>query len=218
LIVVGRGWQGQAVWVGAVLALGIGSARAENLDAGKSAPALFAASCSACHASARGLAKNTSGLSGYLREHYTSSPETAAALAAYLSANAAAPSAKQGAAGGRAAAPAAEGASAAKRRAGQTAEPPAAKTEAPARPHTATARPDSMIEPVEPRRHHEEPAKGAGRGKRQPAKQETAAPAQGPGESPAGQPAAASAPAEPPAAPVAAAPPPDQPAFSAPSP
>jgi len=215
--VVGRGWQGQAVWVGALLALGIGSARAENLDAGKSAPALFAASCSACHASAKGLAKNTSGLAGYLREHYTSGPETAAALAAYLSANAAGPASKQGSAGGRAAAPPAEGASAAKRRAGQTAEPPAAKTEPPARPHTATARPDSMIEPVEPRRHHEEPAKGAGRGKRQPAKQETAAPAQGPGESPAGQPAAAPAPAEP-AAPVAAAPPPDQPAFSAPSP
>jgi hypothetical protein len=217
LIVVGRGWQGQAVWVGAVLALGIGSARAENLDAGKSAAALFAATCSTCHASARGLAKNTSGLASYLREHYTSSPESAAALAAYLSANAAGPAAKQGPASGRAAATPAEGAPVAKRRAGQTAEPPAAKTEPGARPHTATARPDSMIEPVEPRRH-EEPAKGAGRGKRQPAKQETAAPVQGPGESPAGQTPAAAAPAEPPAAPVAAAPPPDQPAFSAPSP
>jgi hypothetical protein len=211
-----RGWL--VIWVGAALTIGGGMARAENLDAGKPAPALFAATCSACHASARGLAKNTSGLVSYLREHYTASPESASILAAYLIANAGDPRAKQAPASARAAVPA-EGAPAAKRRPGQTPEP-AAKSEPPARPQTATARPDSMIEPVEPRRHHDESAKGAKGGKRQPLKQETtAAPPTGAAE-PAASPPAASPPASspPPAAPVAAAPPPDQPAFSAPSP
>jgi hypothetical protein len=210
-----RGWL--IIWVGAALTFAGGTARAENLDAGKSAPALFAATCTACHASARGLAKDTSGgLVSYLREHYTASPDSAAILAAYLIANAGDPRAKQAPAGARAAAPA-EGAPAAKRRSGQPPEPSAAKTEPPARaPQTATARPDSMIEPVD-RRHHEEPAKGAKGGKRQPLKQETtAAPPPGAAEPPpSASPPAAS---PPPAAPVAAAPPPDQPAFSAPSP
>jgi hypothetical protein len=216
LVVIARGWL--VIWVGAALTFGGGTARAENLDAGKSAPALFAATCAACHASAKGLAKNTSGLVSYLREHYTASPESAATLAAYLTANAVDPRAKQAPAGARAAAPA-EAAPAAKRRPGQTAPPAAAKTEPAARPpQTATARPDSMIEPVDPRRHHEEPAKGAKGSKRQPLKQETTA------SPPAGEPSAsplnASPPAAspPPSAPVAAAPPPDQPAFSAPSP
>ena len=215
---IARGWL--IISVGTALTFAGGTARAENLDAGKSAPALFAATCVACHASAKGLAKNTSGgLVSYLREHYTASPESASILAAYLIANAGDPRAKQAPAA-RAAAPA-EGAAGAKRHPGQTAQPPAAKTEPPARPpQTATARPDSMIEPVEPRRHREEPAKGAKGGKRQPAKQETtAAPLSGGAEpaapSPAPSPPAASTP---PAAPVAAAPPPDQPAFSAPSP
>jgi hypothetical protein len=216
LVVIARGWL--VISVGTALTFAGGTARAENLDAGKSAPALFAATCVACHASAKGLAKNTSGgLVSYLREHYTASPESASILAAYLIANAGDPRAKQAPAAARAAAPA-EGAPGAKRHPGQTAQPPAAKTEPPARsPQTATARPDSMIEPVESRRHHEEPAKGAKGGKRQPAKQETtAAPPSGGAEpSPAASPPAAS---PPPAAPVAAAPPPDQPAFSAPSP
>jgi hypothetical protein len=211
LVVIARGWL--VIWVGAALTFGGGTAQAENLDAGKPAPALFAATCAACHASAKGLAKNTSGLVSYLREHYTASPESAATLAAYLIANAGDPRAKQAPAGARAAAPA-EGAPAAKRRPGQTAQPPEAKTEPAARPpQTATARPDSMIEPVDPRRHHEEPAKGAKGGKRQPLKQETTA--SPPAGEPSGSPPNAS---PPPAAPVAAAPPPDQPAFSAPSP
>jgi hypothetical protein len=213
-----RGWL--IIWVGAALTFGGGTARAENLDAGKSAPALFAATCTACHASARGLAKDTSGgLVSYLREHYTASPDSAAILAAYLIANAGDPRAKQAPAGARAAAPA-EGAPAAKRHPGQTPQPSAAKTEPPARPpQTATARPDSMIEPVDPRRHHEEPAKGAKGGKRQPLKQETTAAPPGAAEPAASPPAASpSASSPPPAAPVAAAPPPDQPAFSAPSP
>jgi hypothetical protein len=212
LVVTGRGLLVAAV--GTVLLLGEGAARAENLDAGKSAPALFASTCQACHASPRGLAKNTVGLTSFLQEHYTASPQSAASLAAYLTANAAAPAAKQAPASGRAAATPSEGAAGAKRRPGQAAEP-AAKSEPARPPQTATARPDSMIEPVDPRRHPEE-TKGA-KGKRQPAKQETTAtPAPGAAEPP---PATAPSPSSPAAAPVAAAPPPsDQPAFSAPSP
>jgi hypothetical protein len=211
LVVIARGFL--VVGVGAALVLWDGAARAENLDAGKSAPALFASTCQTCHASPRGLAKNVSGLTSFLQEHYTASPQSAAALAAYLTANAAAPAPKQAPTGRAAAAPS-EGTAGAKRRPGQTAEP-AAKLEPASPPQTATARPDSMIEPVGPRRHHEE-TKGA-KGKRQPGKQETtAAPAPGAAEPP---PAAAPAPPPPAAAPVAAAPPPsDQPAFSAPSP
>jgi hypothetical protein len=217
LAVVGRRWQ--IIVIGTVLAFGAGAARAENLDAGKPAPALFAATCSACHAGPKGLARATSGrgLVDFLRQHYTASPESAGALAAYLMANPGDPRAKQAPAGGRAAASPPDATPGARRSPGQAAEPPAAKTERP--PHqTATARPDSMVEPPDARRPHEarpeESAKGAGRGKRQQAKQqETPAP---PPAQAAEPPAASAAPA----APVAAAPepPPDQPAFSVPSP
>src|SRR5215470_19142653 len=75
--------------LGAMLALAGGAAQAENLDAGKSAQALFTANCSACHSSPRGLAKDrgASGLASFLQEHYTSGPQSAASLAAYLIAN-----------------------------------------------------------------------------------------------------------------------------------
>lgn len=191
-----------------MLALASGAAQAENLDAGKPAPALFAAACAACHSSPRGLAKDRSsgGLASFLEEHYTSSPQSASALAAYLIANPG--SAKQAPAGRAATAPAA-GAS----KQGE------AKTERQTRtPQAATTGPDErfMVEPpVEPRR----PADATkGRSKRQQTKQEApAAPAASGGEPAATPPAAPAAPA-PAAAPVAAAPPPDQPAFSAPSP
>ena len=189
--------------LGAMLTLASGAAQAENLDAGKSAAALFSSSCATCHSSPRGLAKDrgSSGLTSFLEEHYTSGPQSAAALAAYLIANPGNPRGKQAPAG-RAAATPAEGAE----KRGE------AKTERQTSPpQTTTMRPDSMIEPVEPRR----PDKG--RGKRQPAKQETPAAPAVSGAEPAAAPAAA--PAAPAAAPVAPAPPPpDQSAFSAPSP
>ena len=58
----------------------------ENLDRNQSGPKLFAASCVQCHKSARGLAKGRLSftLSYYLRQHYTSSAETAQILTAYL--------------------------------------------------------------------------------------------------------------------------------------
>lgn len=60
----------------------------QNLDAGKSPAQLFASDCAVCHKSPQGLAKSGSlfGLAGFLREHYTASKETAAALASFLEA------------------------------------------------------------------------------------------------------------------------------------
>jgi hypothetical protein len=195
----------------AALALASGAAQAENLDAGKSAPALFASACATCHSSPRGLAKDrgAGGLASYLQEHYTSSPQSASALAAYLIANPGNPRAKQGPVVRNPAAPE-EGAS----KRGE------AKSERETRaPHITTTRPDSMIEPIEPKRSNTDSAKG--QGKRQQTKQEVPAAPTASSEPAAAAPAPASAPAAaaPAAAPVAAAPPPaDQPAFSAPSP
>ena len=63
------------------------SVRGENFSA-KPAPALFAADCTGggCHKGPQGLAKNQSqsGLASFLREHYTNSRESAAALSNYL--------------------------------------------------------------------------------------------------------------------------------------
>jgi outer membrane biosynthesis protein TonB len=64
-----------------------GAARAQtNIDQGKPASELFANYCAVCHKSTRGLANGRSSLtlSLFLREHYASSREQAAALAAYV--------------------------------------------------------------------------------------------------------------------------------------
>ena len=55
----------------------------------------FAANCSACHKSPRGLAKSGQ-VAGFLRQHYTTGPEMSAAMAAYLVAAGSAPDAKKG--------------------------------------------------------------------------------------------------------------------------
>jgi mono/diheme cytochrome c family protein len=64
-----------------------GSAAAQgNLDQGKTAAQLYASACATCHKSPPSLS-NTRwffGLESFLREHYTSSRESAAILAAYL--------------------------------------------------------------------------------------------------------------------------------------
>ena len=62
------------------------SAHAEDFDAGKSAPQLFASNCSSCHHTPHGLAKrmNSLPLNSFLREHYTASRASADALSAYL--------------------------------------------------------------------------------------------------------------------------------------
>src|SRR3984957_15148189 len=76
-------------------------AQAQNLEAGKSASQFFAATCTACHKSPRGLLKTVSpgALPGFLREHYTTSSDMASQLASFLVSNGAsdARQAKQGA-------------------------------------------------------------------------------------------------------------------------
>jgi hypothetical protein len=71
-----------------ILALGfVGPAVAqENLDSGKTPAQLFASDCAICHKTTQGLARSSGvfGLKNFLREHYTASKETAAAIAAYV--------------------------------------------------------------------------------------------------------------------------------------
>jgi hypothetical protein len=57
-----------------------------NLDQGKTGPQLFASACATCHKSPQSVSKTKwfFGLESFLREHYTSSRESAAILAAYL--------------------------------------------------------------------------------------------------------------------------------------
>src|SRR5215475_2527335 len=62
---------------------------AQNLEAGKSPSQIFAGTCTACHKSPRGLLKTVpaGSLSGFLRQHYTTSPQMANVLSAYLVSN-----------------------------------------------------------------------------------------------------------------------------------
>jgi len=57
-----------------------------NIDQDKSPAHIYANDCAVCHKSVRGLAngRGNSALSGFLVEHYTSSNQEAAALAAYV--------------------------------------------------------------------------------------------------------------------------------------
>jgi hypothetical protein len=57
-----------------------------NLDQGKSPGQIFASDCAECHKSVHGLAKgkNSAALTEFLREHYTTSRQQAAGLAAYV--------------------------------------------------------------------------------------------------------------------------------------
>jgi len=63
------------------------AAAQETLGRNKSPAQTFASDCAVCHKSPQGLAKSAGGLfgvEGFLRAHYTSSKESAAALANYL--------------------------------------------------------------------------------------------------------------------------------------
>ena len=64
-------------------------ARAQNLEAGKSPSQIFAGGCAVCHKSPRGLLKTVApgSLPGFLRQHYTTSPEMASSLSAYVISN-----------------------------------------------------------------------------------------------------------------------------------
>src|ERR1700686_198913 len=67
-------------------------AQTQNLEAGKSPSQIFAGTCTACHKSPRGLLKTVpaGSLQGFLKQHYTPSPEMASLLAAFLVSNGAA--------------------------------------------------------------------------------------------------------------------------------
>src|SRR5215467_5271938 len=70
----------------AVVAVRSMPVKAEDFDAGKSAPQLFASDCSSCHRTPYGLAKrmNNWSLDSFLREHYTASHSLVDTLSAYL--------------------------------------------------------------------------------------------------------------------------------------
>src|SRR5271170_1291816 len=74
-----------AIGLLAVLAPAMACAQT-NLDQGKSAAQIFAAACAECHKAPRPLAngRNSAALTDFLREHYTTSRDQAAALAAYV--------------------------------------------------------------------------------------------------------------------------------------
>src|SRR5579872_5684777 len=57
-----------------------------NIDQDKTPAHIFASDCSVCHKTTRGLAngRGNSALTGFLSEHYTSSREEAASVAAYV--------------------------------------------------------------------------------------------------------------------------------------
>ena len=78
---------GCGLLVFAVIAvMGGSAANAQNLDQGKPAPKLFAETCTACHRSPRGLAKDRFSLTLFLflQKHYVSNSGSAWALTSYL--------------------------------------------------------------------------------------------------------------------------------------
>jgi hypothetical protein len=85
--------------VGGILAVAAAASPAaaqENLDQGKTAAQLYASDCAICHKSPQGLGGKGGGLfglQGFLRQHYTASRESAAAIATYLDAVGNAPAA-----------------------------------------------------------------------------------------------------------------------------
>jgi hypothetical protein len=73
-------------------------AQATNLEAGKSPSQIFAGTCTACHKSPRGLLKTVApgSLPSFLKQHYTTSPDMAGLLSAYLISNGATDTRKDG--------------------------------------------------------------------------------------------------------------------------
>jgi hypothetical protein len=80
-----------------MLSAGAGPALAQqDYDAGKTPAQLFASDCTFCHKTPAGLAKSAGmfGVERFLREHYTSSRQSAAAIARYLESFKEAPAAR----------------------------------------------------------------------------------------------------------------------------
>lgn len=93
-----------------ILALGVGVLAAlcgatagaqENLYANKTAAQIFASDCAICHKTPQGLSKAGGmfglGMESFLREHYTASRESAAAIARYIQAMDTGPAPEKGA-------------------------------------------------------------------------------------------------------------------------
>lgn len=89
--------------LGFLLVLGTPLWAQENLDKGKTGAQLFATDCAVCHKSPQALAARGGGgilgLESFLREHYTASRESAAAIAGYLRGMSAPPAAARPAKG-----------------------------------------------------------------------------------------------------------------------
>jgi hypothetical protein len=75
-------------WLSAIpaLLLAAGAAAAQDFTAGKTPAQLFGSDCSTCHHQPNGLGRkyDTGSLAGFLREHYTTKPDSAGALAKYV--------------------------------------------------------------------------------------------------------------------------------------
>lgn len=72
--------------VGIYVVLAATPALAQDFTQGKTPAQLFAGDCAACHKTPQGLAHGTDArsIAGFLREHYTTKPEMAEALAAFV--------------------------------------------------------------------------------------------------------------------------------------
>ncbi len=123
-------------------------AQAQNLEAGKSPSQVFASTCTACHKSPRGLLKTVppGSLPGFLRQHYTTSPDMASVLSSYLISNGATDTRSTGG-------PGSEGRKTPhKQRLGKRAKPTAEPPGAEAQPDASADKPRSeAAEPAAPK-------------------------------------------------------------------
>jgi hypothetical protein len=146
---------GLAFGLGALL-LANGAAAQDSLEQGKSAAQLFASDCAVCHKSPQGLAKGGGlfGVQNFLRQHYTTSKETAAAIAGYLEAmDRAAGPAPRGASPKRAARGDATGKPAAKKqdtKPGEAKQDKGSQQAQPSEPKASESKPPET-KPVEPK-------------------------------------------------------------------
>lgn len=66
------------------ISLSAGASAQEDLERGKSGAQIFTSDCAICHKTPQAVLKGGAPGEGFLRQHYTSSRETAASVAAYL--------------------------------------------------------------------------------------------------------------------------------------
>jgi hypothetical protein len=151
---------GLALTIVMTTAVSVPSARAQNtINEGRSPAQIFGAVCANCHASPRGLGRQVGAaqLPNYLRQHYTTSREQAAALAGYVASFAGQPAAAQAPPPGRR--PAAE-----EGRAAPQPTSPAPRRRTPAdeprlEEHTAVPAPGSAPSSARPRGPETRPAR-----------------------------------------------------------